>query len=95
MKNITKLLLLKQHAFLYNLGSMNELKHENFKRIAQNRKNKIISTIEQLNNLSNFSYYEFTEEEIKEMFDEINSKTEEIKKRLLSSCKKQNKKGEM
>lgn len=74
---------------------MNELKHENFKRIAQNRKNKIISTIEQLKNLSNFSYYEFTEAEIKEMFDEISSKSEEIKKRLLSSCKKKNKKGEM
>ncbi len=87
--------MLKQRCFLYNLDSMNELKHENFKRIAQNRKNKIISTIEQLNNLSNFSYYEFTEEEIKEMFEEINSKSEEIKKRLLSSCKKQNKKGEM
>ena len=74
---------------------MNELKHENFKRIAQNRKNKIISTIEQLSNLSNFSYYEFAEEEIKEMFEEINNKSEEIKKRLILSCKKQNKKGEM
>ena len=87
--------MLKRHAFFYNFGSMNELKHENFKRIAQNRKNKIISTIEQLNNLSNFSYYEFTEAEIKEMFDEISRKSEEIKKRLLSSCKKRNKKGEM
>lgn len=74
---------------------MNELKHENFKRIAQNRKNKIISTIEQLGNLSNFSFYEFTEEEIKEMFEEINGKSDEIKKRLLFSCKKQNRRGEM
>lgn len=80
---------------LYNLGRMNELKHENFKRIAQNRKNKIIATIEQFNNLTNFSYYEFTEEEIKEVFAEIISKSEEIKKRLLLSCKKQNKKGKM
>ena len=74
---------------------MNELKHENFKRIAENRKNKIVSTIEQLNNLSNFSFYEFTEEEIKAMFEEIEQKTADIKKRLINSCKKQNKKGEM
>lgn len=74
---------------------MNELKHENFKRIAENRKNKIVSTIEQLNNLSNFSFYEFTEEEIKAMFEEIEQKTADVKKRLINSCKKQNKKGEM
>lgn len=74
---------------------MNELKHENFKRIAEKRKNKIVSTIEQLNNLSNFSFYEFTEEEIKAMFEEIEQKTADIKKRLINSCKKQNKKGEM
>ena len=74
---------------------MSELKHENFKRIAESRKNKIISTIEQLNNLSNFSYYEFTEEEIKKMFNDIEQKAEEIKKRLISSCNKKNKKGEM
>ena len=74
---------------------MNELKHENFKRIAENRKNKIISTIEQLNNLRNSSFYEFSEEEIKAMFEEIEQKTVDIKKRLINSCKKQNKKGEM
>lgn len=90
-----KILLLLTMLFLYNFDSMNKLKHENFIRIAENRKNKIVSTIEQLNNLSNFSYYEFTEEEIKKMFDEIEQKAEEIKKRLISSCKKQNKKEEM
>lgn len=74
---------------------MNELKHENFKRIAENRKNKIVSTIEQLNNFSNFSFYEFTEEEIIAMFEEIEKKTADVKKRLINSCKKQNKKGEM
>ena len=74
---------------------MNELKHENFKRIAENRKNKIVSTIEQLNNLSNFSFYEFAEEEIKAVFEEIEQKTADVKKRLINSCKKQNKKGEM
>ena len=74
---------------------MNELKHNNFVRIAQNRKNKIISTIEQLNNLTNYSFYEYSEEEIKEMFVELKKKMEEVEKRLTSSCKKQNKKGEM
>ena len=74
---------------------MNELKHSNFQRIAQNRKNKIISTIEQLNNLSNFSFYEFSEEEIEALFKEIDEKSNEVEKRLLSCCRKQNKKGEM
>lgn len=74
---------------------MNELKHNNFVRIAQNRKNKIISTIEQLNNLTNFSFYEYSEEEVKQMFYELRKKLEEVEKRLSSSCKKQNRKGEM
>ena len=74
---------------------MNTLKHDNFVRIAQNRKNKIISTIEQLSNLTNSSFYDYSEEEIKVMFSELKNKLDEVEKRLYSNCKKQNKKGEM
>lgn len=74
---------------------MNEIKQQNFARIAENRKNKIILTIEQLNNLNNFSFYEYKEEQIKELFAEITDKCKEVEKRLLLSCQKQNKKGEM
>lgn len=74
---------------------MNKVKHDNFSRIAQNRKNKILSSIEQLNNLTNFSFYEYTEEEIKDLLFEIEKKLDEVEKRLVSACRKQNKKGEM
>lgn len=46
-------------------------RHENFKRIAQKRTNKIIQMIELLGNLNNRSFYDFTDEEISNVFDAI------------------------
>ena len=43
---------------------MNNTKQENFKRIATNRVNKIIDLISKLQNLSNSSFYEYTDEQI-------------------------------
>lgn len=44
-------------------------KQENFKRIAEARTNKIIFLISKLNNLSNSSYYEYSDEQINAIFD--------------------------
>ena len=41
-----------------------ENKKENFKRISENRVSKIIMLLSQLTNLSNSSYYEYTDEDI-------------------------------
>lgn len=48
-----------------------ENKKENFKRIAENRTNKIIDMISLLGNLSNSSFYEYTDEQINSIFDAI------------------------
>lgn len=47
---------------------MNNIKRENFKRIADNRVNKIVDLISKLHNLSNTSFYEYTDEQINEIF---------------------------
>ena len=48
-----------------------ENKKQNFKKIAENRTNKIIDMISLLGNLSNTSYYEYTDEQINAIFDAI------------------------
>ena len=44
---------------------------KNFKRIAENRVSKIIDLISKLHNLSNTSFYEYTDEQIDKIFDSI------------------------
>lgn len=50
-----------------------ESKRERFKRIAENRTNKIINMIDLLGNCSNKNNYEYTEEDIKNIFNAIES----------------------
>lgn len=54
-------------------------KQENFKRIAENRVNKIVNLISKLENLKNTSFYEYTEEQIKTMFNSIQSELDKQK----------------
>lgn len=46
-------------------------KGENFKRLAENRTNKIINMLNLLGNLSNTSNYEYTDEQVRLMFDTL------------------------
>lgn len=48
-----------------------DVKKENFKRIAESRVNKIIDMISKLDNLNNSSFYEYTDEQIENMFNAI------------------------
>ena len=67
-------------------------KQENFKRIAENRVNKIIDMISKLENLNNTSFYEYTDEQMENIFNviqkeldkqkELFKKTEKSKKRF-------------
>ncbi|MBR6504438.1 MAG: hypothetical protein IKT41_01740 [Clostridia bacterium] len=50
-----------------------ESKRERFKRIAENRTNKIINMIDLLGNCSNKNNYEYTDEDIKNIFNAIES----------------------
>ena len=63
-----------------------ETKRDNFKRIAENRTNKIIELISKLQNLMNPSFYEYTEEEIDSIFnaiqEELDRQKESFKKNI-------------
>ena len=59
---------------------MNNTKQENFKRIATNRVNKIIDLISKLQNLSNSSFYEYTDEQINQIFSVIQAELDKQKK---------------
>ena len=70
---------------------MNQTKRDNFKRIAEKRTNRIIEQISKLYNLSNPSFYEYTNIEIKSIFDSIQKELNH-QKELFSNKKKGTKK---
>ncbi len=74
---------------------MNNVKQENFKRIADNRVNKIVDLISKLHNLSNTSFYEYTEEQINEIFDVIQKELDKQKQLFINDKKKEHKKVEL
>ena len=55
------------------------VKRDNFKRIAEHRTNKIIELISKLQNLTNPSFYEYTEEEIDSIFSAIQDELDKQK----------------
>ena len=74
-----------------------ENKKENFKRISENRVSKILNLLSQLTNLSNSSFYEYTDEEIEKIFKAIEEATKRSKEHLLKSNdkKRRNKRFEL
>lgn len=56
-----------------------ETKHDKFKRLATQRTNNILKSIQILGNCSNRSTYDFTEEEINKVFSEIDKRLRETK----------------
>lgn len=72
-----------------------ENKKENFKRIAEKRTNKIIESISKLQNLLNTSFYEYSDEQIKSIFDAIQEEIDNQKKIFEDNKKKGKKKFEL
>lgn len=70
-------------------------KQENFKRIADNRTSRIIDLISKLHNLTNSSFYEYTDEQIDDMFKIIQKELDKQKNIFLSERKKDKKKVEL
>jgi len=60
-------------------------RHENFKRVAEKRTNKIIDMIRLLGNLNNKSFYYYTTEEIEAIFHSIDQELEKQKEKLLKN----------
>lgn len=74
---------------------MNNVKQENFKRIADNRVNKIVDLISKLHNLSNTSFYEYTDEQINEMFNLIQNELDKQRQLFDNDKKKEQKRVEL
>ncbi|MCR4661532.1 MAG: hypothetical protein K5765_05980 [Clostridia bacterium] len=74
-----------------------ENKKDNFKRISENRVSKILQLLSQLTNLSNSSFYEYSDEDIIKIFETIDSESTKAKEFLLKSNdkKKKNKRFEL
>ena len=68
-----------------------EKQKRNFKRISENRVSKILNLLSQLTNLSNSSFYEYTNEEIEKIFEAIEEEAKKIKEFLLKSNDKKRK----
>ena len=72
-----------------------ETKKENFKRIAEKRTNKIIESISKLQNLSNTSFYEYTNDQIDAVFGAIQDELNKQKKYFEEEKKKEKKRFEL
>lgn len=59
-----------------------ESKREKFVRLAEARTNKIIDTLQLLGNCSNTSAYEYTQEDIEQIFQAIELEVREAKKKF-------------
>ena len=69
-----------------------ENKKENFKRIAENRVNKILTLYKQLENLSNTSFYEYDEAQIEKIFETLELELQKTKNKLMKENKEEGKK---
>ena len=70
-------------------------KKDNFKRIAEKRTNKIIELISKLQNLTNTSFYEYSDEQIEAIFQAIQTELENQKKIFEDDRKKGKKRFEL
>lgn len=61
---------------------MENLRKNNFKRIAVSRTNIVLRRLKILGNCSNRSHYDYTEEEINKIFSEIEKRVKETKARF-------------
>ena len=68
--------------FVHGGDSMSTQKEENFKRLAENRTNKIIDMLNLLGNLSNKSNYSYSEEQVDSIFDAIQNELDAQRNRF-------------
>lgn len=72
-------------------GAKMNVKKENFKRISENRINKITDLISKLSNLINPSFYEYDKAEIDAMFERIELELQKQKEIFKNDAEKKNK----
>ena len=64
------------------------VKHKNFIRIAEARTEKVLDMLDLIGNLSNTSFYEYDDKEVKEIFNAIEKSLEENKRKFDKKNKK-------
>ena len=74
-----------------NTTPKNSKKRERFLRIAEPRVNKILSSLENLGKCSNPRNYEYTDEEVRKIFREIERTVKDIKFQFHNKHEKQRK----
>ncbi len=57
-------------------------KRDRFKKLAVYRTNEVLKRLKVLGNCSNRSAYEYTEEEVNKIFQEIDRRTKEVKSKF-------------
>ncbi len=67
---------------------MNETREERFKRLATYRTNLVLDKLRILGNLSNKANYNYTDEEIRKIFNSIDSQLKSVKARFSVKTKK-------
>ena len=68
----------------------NESKADKFIRLGEYRVNKVIDAIGRLENLSNRTNYEYTQEQVEAMFSVLESKVAEVKEKFTATKAKEN-----
>ena len=66
-------------------------KRDNFKRISENRVSKILVLLSQLTNLTNTSFYEYTDDDVEKIFSTIEEETKKAKQIMLRTNDKNKK----
>ncbi len=61
-----------------------DAKEENFKRITEKRTEKIIDIISSFSNFTNTSFYEYTDEEVEEIFARIQAELDKQHEKLIN-----------
>lgn len=64
-----------------------ETKRERFIRVAENRTNRILDTLDLLGNCANKGNYDYTDQDIKKIFDTIQHKLDDTKQRFTKQSK--------
>ena len=62
-----------------------ESKREKFVRLAEKRTNKIIDMMRLMGNLSNKGNYEYTEEDVKKIFNALEKEMKTVKEEFINS----------
>ena len=67
------------------LTGADESRHERFQRVAEARTNKIIDMLRLLGNCSNRTNYEYSEDEVQQIFEALEQEMEEARSRFVFS----------